>query len=207
MEMADKTCPPRVYDPPVPGSYSLPVLKKAGDGSILGPDGKPARLRTLLDGRITVMSFTYTRCKDPGACPLATRVLYQLHQVSMQDADIAKHRQLLTLSFDPTHDTPEVMAVYQKTYEPERPGSPWLFLTVPSAKELEPILSSYGQAIDLKPDPDDEFGPYAHQLRVFLIDRNGMIRNIYSYGLLDPRLVMTDVRTLLMEERSQAKSR
>ena len=36
-------------------------------------------------------------------------------------------------------------------------------------------------------------------MRVYLIDGQKRIRNIYSYGLLDPRLVMTDVRTLLME--------
>jgi len=39
-----------------------------------------------------------------------------------------------------------------------------------------------------------------HTLRVFLIDRDGRIRNIYSSGTLDPRLVLADVKTLLMEE-------
>ena len=53
-----------------------------------------------------------------------------------------------------------------------------------------------------KTDPDDPLGPLAHQLRVFLIDAKGDIRNIYSVGFLDPRLVMTDVRTLLAEERA-----
>lgn len=190
------------YDPPEPGSYRLPALKSAGDGDVLGLDGKPHKLRAVLDGHITVLSFIYTRCKDPSACPLATRVLYQLHQVSEQDAELAKHMQLLTFSFDPDHDTPEVMATYKARYEPEQKGAAWRFLTTRSAKALEPILTSYGQPIDLKPNPDDEFGPYSHALRVFLIDRRGVIRNIYSYGLLDPRLVITDVRTLLIEERS-----
>ena len=35
---------------------------------------------------------------------------------------------------------------------------------------------------------------------VFLIDGQKEIRNIYSVGFLDPRLVMTDVRTILTEE-------
>jgi cytochrome oxidase Cu insertion factor (SCO1/SenC/PrrC family) len=38
-----------------------------------------------------------------------------------------------------------------------------------------------------------------HTLRVFLIDRDGNIRNIYSSGTLDPRLVLADVRTLMLE--------
>jgi hypothetical protein len=31
-----------------------------------------------------------------------------------------------------------------------------------------------------------------------------MLRNIYSYGMLDPRVVLSDVRTLLMETATAA---
>jgi hypothetical protein len=41
-----------------------------------------------------------------------------------------------------------------------------------------------------------------HTLRVFLIDRAGNIRNIYSSGTLDARLVLADVKTLLLESAS-----
>ena len=44
-----------------------------------------------------------------------------------------------------------------------------------------------------------------HILRVFLIDREGRIRNIYSSGTLDPRLVLADVKTLLLEEAKRSK--
>jgi protein SCO1/2 len=37
-------------------------------------------------------------------------------------------------------------------------------------------------------------------LRVFLIDRDGNIRNIYSSGTLDVRLVLADIKTLLAEQ-------
>src|SRR2546423_3243656 len=50
------------YDPPVPGSYSLPVVKPAADGALLDSDGKSLNLRDLTHGRITVLSFIYTRC-------------------------------------------------------------------------------------------------------------------------------------------------
>jgi len=35
---------------------------------------------------------------------------------------------------------------------------------------------------------------------MYLVDRRGYIRNVYGLGLIDPRLLMTDVQTLLMEE-------
>ena len=47
------------------------------------------------------------------------------------------------------------------------------------------------------------FGPFTHQLRVYLIDSARRIRNIYSLGFLDPRLVVGDVRTLLLEEAKE----
>jgi len=35
---------------------------------------------------------------------------------------------------------------------------------------------------------------------VFLVDRKGNIRNIYGLDLIDPRLLMTDIETLLLED-------
>jgi hypothetical protein len=53
--------------------------------------------------------------------------------------------------------------------------------------------------VDKKRNPNDPTGPLNHTLRVFLIDREGRIRNIYSSGTLDSRLVLADVRTLMLE--------
>jgi hypothetical protein len=36
--------------------------------------------------------------------------------------------------------------------------------------------------------------------RAFLIDKAGLIRNIYSLDFFDPELVLNDVRTILMEK-------
>ena len=43
-------------------------------------------------------------------------------------------------------------------------------------------------------------GVFSHVLKVFLIDRQGRVRNIYSAAFLYPELVMADVKTLLLEE-------
>jgi cytochrome oxidase Cu insertion factor (SCO1/SenC/PrrC family) len=96
------------------------------------------------------------------------------------------------------------MAEYGASLGPEKDGCDWRFLTTSGVKELEPILESYGQRVDRKRNPDDPLGPFYHVLRVFLIDGSGMIRNIYSFGFLDPRLLMADIRTLLLEENTQA---
>jgi protein SCO1 len=59
--------------------------------------------------------------------------------------------------------------------------------------------------VDQRSNASDPHGPLYHILRVFLIDREGRIRNIYSSGTLDPRLVLADVKTLLLEETKVSK--
>ena len=189
------------YDPPTPGTYQLPVIKPAADGALLDSKGKPVRLAELTRGRITVMSFIYTRCAAAKACPMATGVLLQLHRESAEDAALAKGLRLVSLSFDPVNDTPERMAAYAGLASQRPTGAPWHFVTTKSQTELQPILAAYGQAVDKKQNPLDPTGPLNHTLRVFLVDAAGKIRNIYSSGTLDPRLVLADVRTLMMEKR------
>jgi len=189
------------YDIPSPGSYVLPPLMPAGDGPVLLTDGNPESLRSLMKGRLTILSFIYTRCPDPRACPMATGALRQLHAISQEDPEIARNLILLTMSFDPTRDTPSLMKSFAKINRRTDQGAPWKFLTTPSPEALAPILKAYDQTID--PRPDDPARRIAHPLRVYLIDEQGMVRNIYSFGMLDPRMVMTDIRTLLMENSKQ----
>jgi protein SCO1 len=188
------------YDAPEPGSYTLPIVKPAADGDVLDVKGQPQRLRQFTHGRVTVMSFIYTRCAAAKACPMATGVLMQLHQFSAEDATLAKELRLVSMSFDPGGDTPERMTAYSMLADNSKPAAEWQFLTTRSQKELQPILAAYGQAVDRKENPADPTGPLNHTLRVFLIDRAGNIRNIYSSGTLDVRLVLADAKTLLLEE-------
>ena len=41
---------------------------------------------------------------------------------------------------------------------------------------------------------------YAHVLKVYLIDRQRQVRNIYRSSFLHPAIAINDLRTLLMEE-------
>ena len=193
------------YDPPVPGSYTLPVVKPAADGALLDSNNKAINLRDLTHGRITVLSFIYTRCAAPKACPYATSVLGQLHDLSAKDESLEKNMRLVSISFDPEFDTPQRLASYSENVREEKSGCEWRFVTAKSRAELEPILVSYDQAVDKRPNESDPQGPLYHTVRVFLIDRESRIRNIYSSGTLDPRLVLADVKTLLLENAQLSK--
>ena len=188
------------YDPPAPGTYRLPIVKPAADGEVLDSQGEPLRLSELTHGRVTVMSFIYTRCAAAKACPMATGVLAQLHNLSAEDAALAKNLRLVSISFDPSGDTPSRMAAYSELAHSNKSAAEWRFITTASQDKLQPIIDAYGQAVDRKKNPNDPTGPLNHTLRVFLIDRHGQIRNIYSSGTLDVRLVLADLKTLLAEQ-------
>src|SRR6267378_6043554 len=193
------------YDPPAPGSYTLPVIKVAPDGAIIDSDSKSLNLGELTHGRVTLLSFIYTRCAAPKACPYAVGVLSQLHALSTDDKELATNMRLVSLSFDPDYDTPQRLAQYSEAMRDEKSGCEWQFATAKSNAALESILNGYGQAVDKRSNSNDPQGPLYHILRVFLIDRDGRIRNIYSSATLDPRLVRADVKTLLQEERKLSK--
>jgi cytochrome oxidase Cu insertion factor (SCO1/SenC/PrrC family) len=195
------------YDPPKAGSYLLPVVKPAADGALRDAQGALLRLREITGDRITVLSFIYTRCRDAKACPYATSVLNLLHRASLKDKSLAKRMRLVSMSFDPEHDTPERLAAYAGLVRDEKDGCEWRFVTAQSPSDLRPILASYGQAVDQQANAADPQGPLSHTLRVYLIDRERRIRNIYSSGTLDPRLVLADVKTLLMEEGQEEGER
>ncbi len=193
------------YDPPEPGTYELPPLRDAVDGAVLDSNGKALRLSGVRHGKITLLSFIYTNCTDDKGCPLASAVLSDILLASTRDSNLAEHLKIVSLSFDAVHDTPKVMADYAAPllapFEGRR-RSEWAFLTAASERELKHLLAGYDQFVIPNLGPDKILdGTFEHLLRVYLVDRSGRVRNVYGVSLLDPRLLIADVKTLLMEER------
>jgi cytochrome c peroxidase len=194
---------PLEYEAPKAGTYDLPALGRAADGPVLDISGTPRRLHDFLGDKLVVLSFIYTSCPDMNACPMATYVLQQLQTRIRTDASLRDEVRLVTMSFDPTHDSPEVMHTYAGRVA--RPGADWQFLTTTSEESLAPILRAYGQSV--KRDVDAAGNPLrtiSHILRVFLIDRDKRIRNIYTTSFLHPETVASDIHTLLLQEPHDA---
>ncbi|MDD5277762.1 MAG: cytochrome c peroxidase [Methylovulum sp.] len=187
---------PLGYTAPIPGSYQLPALGKAADGEVLDSDGKNQQLHNLLDGKLVVLSFIYSTCSDVNGCPLASAVLHKIHSRLKKEPGLAKQIRLITLSFNPENDTPERMRQYGGSFA--APGIDWQFLTTRSERQLQPILDGYRQHVQKVYDGQGKFtGTFAHDLRVFLIDNQQQIRNIYSVSFLHADTLINDLKTLL----------
>lgn len=189
------------YDPPPVGSYRLPSLGVAADGQVLDTAGASASLHDVLGSGISLLSFIYTSCADATGCPLATSVLYSLRQKLLAEPDLAADLRLVSLSFDPQQDTPEVMGLYGAGFDGE--GVAWRFVTTAGPAQLQPILDDYDQAIQREYGADGKTtGTFSHILRVYLIDSEKRIRNIYSVSFLYPELLLHDMRTLQLEQKT-----
>ena len=188
------------YDAPAPGTYELPPIMNAVDGDVLQIDGSPTRLGELMEDKIVLLSFIYTRCEDVNGCPLVNAVFSRLKDRIDDDESLRNNVRLVSMSFDPDYDTPSVIGNLANGLRGERGEVGWEFLTTRDSQSLQPILEGFGQFTFPEYDTHGNYtGRIAHLLRVYLIDRNQTVRNIYSAGFLHPDILENDCKTLLME--------
>lgn len=184
------------FVPPTPGTYTLHPIMRAPGGTVVDLEGRSRPLAELTTGKITLLSFVYTRCADTWGCPLAYRVFDAVGTAVERSPGLRSRVRLVTLSFDPGHDTPAVMREYAG--EQASRGVDWHFLTTRSPHALAPLLEGFGQ--DVRVAAGGRPGPMSHLLKVFLIDPRGVVREIYSTAYLYPEVVIADIETLRIED-------
>ena len=192
------------YVPPPAGSYALHVIERAPDGQVVGRDGLQHRLSDYTRGRITLLSLIYTYCSEPTGCALAYEAGVEVKQRIVADKRLHGRAQFVSLSFDPLNDTHESMRAYGGQHAADGGPLPWHFLTTRSMRALQPILEGFGQEIEVERDAQGRATrTISHMLKLFLIDRQGRVREIYSTEFLHPEAMLNDIRTLVMEEDAQ----
>lgn len=185
------------FTPPAAGTYDLPAIKRVSDFVLRDASGQRVSTQAITAGKVAVISFIYTACPERLGCPLASLALQSL-QTRVKDEGLDGSVALLSISFDARRDTPTALAKYASVYGADR--RLWRFMSAPSGRILDDMLESYGQ--DRAPVYDERgrfTGRYRHVLKVFLVDQDGYIRNVYSAGFLVADLVVNDIKTVLHE--------
>jgi protein SCO1/2 len=119
-------------------------------------------------GKVVAINFIYTRCALPNFClRIANNFgVLQKRFKRMLGRDLV----LLTVTFDPVHDTPEALAQYGDQFKADSVS--WRFLTGP-VPDVQRVCQLFGVDAFL-----DE-GLMDHNLHTALIDRQGrLIANI-----------------------------
>ena len=185
------------YELPKVGSYELFKIRKSGDGEVIKQNGNPDNLHNVMKNKVTLLSFIYSNCTDTNGCPLATSVFYKIQEKLKNNKKLLKKLKMVSLSFDPIFDTPEIMSLYGKDLS--YIDADWDFLTTDSYEKLAPILDNYDQPVIRKYKDDGSYdGVESHLLRVYLIDEKKFIRNVYNVDFLHPDLLINDIKTLLL---------
>jgi cytochrome oxidase Cu insertion factor (SCO1/SenC/PrrC family) len=194
------------FTPPAVGAYDLPVIKRVPAVVLLDTAGRRVNTASLMHGKAAVVSFIYTACSDRLGCPLAGVALKELQALLLREG-LRDQAVLLSISLDPERDTLKQLTKYGRVFGAE--PSFWYLLTAPSEQALRATLEGYGQDRARVYDEEGRFtGRYRHVLKVFLVDREGQVRNIYSAGSLVPQVMVNDIKTVLADkttDRREAK--
>ncbi len=115
-------------------------------------------------GKQIVLNFIYTRCPLANMCPAATLRMASL-QKAANEAGV-KNFELVSISFDPDHDTPGVLKEYAQVRGLDT--SNWSFLTGPDAS-VRQLLAQLGVIREF------EGATIKHTLATVLINEQGRI--------------------------------
>jgi protein SCO1/2 len=157
----------QISSPSASGVQALAVGEQVPDFTLTNQKYQPIAL-SQFRGKVVAINFIYTSCALPNFC---LRIANNFGVLQKRfKAQLGTDLVLLTVTFDPVHDHPDVLAQYarQLKADPER----WHFLTgeVPAVRR---VCSMFG----VESFPDE--GLMDHSLHTAIIDRQGkLIANI-----------------------------
>lgn len=145
-------------------------------------------------GKVMIIGYVYTNCPD--ICPMITYNMRDLQREFPDEEDF----HLISISFDPQRDSPEVLHSYANSYNIDQ--SNWSMLTG-DTEEVNKVLDKLGIARVKTPsrftEDNKEVYFIDHTDKVSLIDKKGQVRNHYLGSELDTQTVIEDIKTLLTE--------
>ena len=157
----------------------LGLLRRLNDGSPAVPPVKIGQVvpdftltnqvnqKTSLSnfrGKIVALTFVYTSCPFPQFCLRTANNLDVLQRRFPRE--LGRDLMLLTVTFDPLRDRPEVLAQYASQWKAD--PRTWSFLTG-DASDVRRVCQLFG--LDFFPNE----GSFDHSLRTAVIDRRGVL--------------------------------
>ena len=124
-------------------------------------------------GKLTLYNFTYTRCHPPG-CRQLDFIMKEVQDRVDEVETYGLPVEFVTITIDPTHDTPQVLQAYAKDIGADT--TRWRFLTSDDPKQIRRVVGTGFQVYyNQKADGQIEFIP-----TMILVDGWGIVRGIYN---------------------------
>lgn len=159
---------------------------------LVNQSGKHVRLNAYR-GKSVLLTFLYTRCPMPDYCPLMTLNFAAIEKALAKRPEIYSKTHLLSVSFDPKFDTPQVLAAYGEKYvlpTGSRKFDHWEFVVPPEA-DTEKVAKYFGLLYS------EEKGILNHSLSTVIISPDGKIFKWYPGNTWKPEEALKDLELSL----------
>ncbi len=161
----------------------LAVGDEVPDCELVNEQGKTFHLRDYR-GQAVALTFIFTRCPLASYCPLmSSHFLVAQRELTKEAGDKKWH--LLSLSFDPEHDTPDKLQAYAKAHSAD--ASRWTFATGKGDAVIH-FGASFGLTARF------EEGLLNHNLRTVVIDAKGRVQHLFKGNEWKPAELVWELR-------------
>jgi protein SCO1/2 len=184
----DKTGHAPIASPSGPAITDSQILKTGEpvpDTKLVDESNAPRPL-TSLKGHRVALTFMYTACPQPDFCPLMDRNFAAVQNEIKKTPALADVR-LVSVSFDPAHDTPAVLKTHAKALQAD--PAVWHFVTA-SADDTKEFAAKFGVIAE----PSDESPAIlTHNLSTAVIDADGRLVKIRPGNMWTPADLIADL--------------
>jgi protein SCO1/2 len=175
-----------------PANFHIPEPgEDVPDFSFTNQSGKRISLKQYR-GKVLFVTFIYTRCPFPDYCPRLSRNFLEIHQQMTTNPALASTH-LLSVSFDPAHDTAKVLHDYGFSVAHTR--EPALFdrweFAAPRSVDLPRIAHFFALTVN------SEGGIITHNLSTAVIGPDGKILKWYHGSDWQPSDLLKDAADAL----------
>jgi protein SCO1/2 len=174
--------------------YNVPTHgQEVPDFSLLNQNGKQIHL-SQFRGKVLFVTFIYTRCPLPDYCIRMSRNFAEMERQLAADPELYAKTHMLSISFDPEHDTPTVLRSYGAAYAAKSGKvsfAHWDF-AAPSKKELNSVDQFFGVGVT----PGDG-QTLTHSLSTAVIGPDGKIVSWYPNNDWKPENLIQDAKEAL----------
>jgi protein SCO1/2 len=197
-----KKAPQPKPDPASSSNFHVPQPGDAvPDFALLDQNGKRIHLRSFR-GDALLLTFIYTRCPFVDFCPKVSDNFAHVYAMLRDETGPQSRIRLLSVSFDPAHDTPAVLRQYAASFShttgTDRPFDRWDFAAAPE-KELPEIAKFFGLYYNAKE------GQITHSMSTSLISPDGKIVAWFHDNDWNPSDLMADATKTVTVQAPQAR--
>ena len=178
-------------DLPAPASPGPLVEPDAGtavpDVALVNQGGRKIRLSDYR-GKALAVTFVFTRCPLPDFCPRMGTRFAAVAEMAGSEVALRDRVQLLTVTFDPKFDTPEVLRRWGQRYS----KSALFELATGEPEEIRRLASFLSLEYD-----EEAGGGFTHNLRTAVIGPDGTLFRLHRGNDGSPEELLADLRASL----------